>query len=117
MARKKKVYLVWQVSGSYDTYVNRLCGVFDNEEKASELKAKLNKNVVLEKQCWTIMPEEVYMNWPTVDEVDGDNDFDYVEEYKGYTSNQRELQENRWYLMTDDYMDATIEVIDMNEEL
>ena len=117
MAKKKKLYLVWQSSGSYDTYFNKLCGVFDSEEQALELKAKLDEKVVSEDRCWTIMPEEVYMNWPTVDEVDGDNDFDYVEEYKGYTSEQRELQEDRWYLMTDEYMDATIEVIDMNVEL
>ena len=117
MARKKKLYLVWQSSGSYDTYFNRLCGVFDNEEQALSLKAKLDEKVVSEDRCWTIMPEEVYMNWPTVDEVDDDNDFDYVEEYKGYTREQHDLQADRWYLMTDEYIDATIEVIDMNEEL
>jgi hypothetical protein len=117
MARKKKLYLVWQSSGSYDTYFNRLCGVFDSEEQALELKAKLDKNVVSEDRCWSIMPEEVYMSWPTVDEVNGDDDFDWVSEYKGYTSEQRELQEDRWYLMTDEYTDATIEVIDMNVEL
>ena len=117
MARKKKLYLVWQASGSYDTYFNRLCGVFDNEEQALSLKAKLDEKVVSEDRCWTIMPEEVYMNWPTVDEVDGDNDFDYVEEYKGYTREQHDLQEDRWYLMTDEYMDANIEVVNMNEEL
>ena len=117
MARKKKLYLVWQASGSYDTYFNRLCGVFDNEEQALSLKAKLDEKVVSEDRCWTIMPEEVYMNWPTVDEVDGDNDFDYVDEYKGYTREQHDLQEDRWYLMTDEYMDANIEVVNMNEEL
>jgi putative SOS response-associated peptidase YedK len=116
MARKKKVYLVWQVSGSYDTYVNRLCGVFDSEEKASELKAKLDKNVVLEKQCWTIMPEEVYNDWPTVD-IEGGDDYDYVSEYRGYTNEQREEQEARWVLMTEDYQEANIEEVEMNVEL
>ena len=118
MARKKKLYLVWQASGSYDTYFDKLCGIFDNEEGALELKAKLDKNVVYADRCWTIMPEEVYMDWPTVDSnSDGDDDFDYVEEYKGYTREQREEQEDRWYLMIDDYSDARIEVAEMNEEL
>ena len=117
MARKKKLYLVWQDSGSYDTYYNKLCGVFDDEAKALELKSKLDENVVSYDRCWTFMPEEVYMNWPTVDEVDGDNDFDYVEEYRGFTREQRDLQEERWYLMNEDYSDARIEVVNMNEEL
>ena len=118
MARKKKLYLVWQSSGSYDTYFNRLCGVFDSEDQALDLKAKLDKNVVSEDRCWTIMPQEVFEGWPVVDiDDDTDNDFEYVSEYRGYTSEQRELQEDRWYLMTDEYMDATIEVIDMNVEL
>ncbi len=117
MARKKKLYLVWQSSGSYDTYFNRLCGVFDSEEQALELKAKLDENVVCEDRCWTIMPEEVYMNWPTVDVVDGDDDFVYVADYRGYTREQRDIQEDRWYLMTEDYSEAEIEVVNMNEEI
>lgn len=117
MARKKKLYLVWQASGSYDTYFNRLCGVFDNEEQALSLKAKLDENVVSEDRCWTIMPEEVFDNWPVVDSDDSDNDFNYASEYRGYTYVQREDQEDRWYLMTYEYMDAVIEVINMNEEL
>lgn len=116
MARKKKLYLVWQASGSYDTYFNRLCGVFDNEEQALSLKAKLDENVVSEDRCWTIMPEEVFSNWPVVDTDSEDDDFDWVSEYRGYTSEQRELQATRWF-MIDEYMDATIEVINMNEEL
>ena len=117
MARKKKLYLVWQASGNYDTYFNRLCGVFDDEEKALELKTKLDENVVGEYRCWTIMPEEVYTSWPTVDSVDGDDDFDYVADYRGYTRDQREMQEDRWYLMTEDYREAEVKVVNMNEEL
>lgn len=118
MARKKKLYLVWQSSGSYDTYFNKLCGVFDSEELALELKAKLDENVVSEDMCWKYMPKEVFESWPVIDtDENDDDDFEYVSEYRGYTSEQRELQEDRWYLMTDEYMDATIEVIDMNEEL
>ena len=116
MARKKKLYLVWQSSGSYDTYFNNLCGVFDDEEKALELKAKLDKKVVCEDRCWTIMSEEVYTEWPTIDS-NSDNDFDYIEDYKGYTRDQREKQEERWYLMLGDFCEAEIEVVNMNEEL
>ena len=117
MARKKKLYLVWQASGSYDTYYDKLCGVFDDEVKASELKAKLDKNVVSEDRCWTIMPEEVFSDWPVVDTDCEDDDFEWVSEYRGYTREQRELQEDRWYLMTEDYREAKIEVVNMNEEL
>lgn len=118
MARKKKLYLVWQSSGSYDTYYNRLCGIFDDEEKALELKAKLDQNVIRPEECWTIMPQGVYCNWPTVDN-DGDSeyDFDYIAEYRGYTREQRDEQEERWYAMTDDYDYAQIEVVNMNDEL
>ena len=118
MARKKKLYLVWQSSGSYDTYYNRLCGVFDNMEAASELKAKLDQNVIRPEDCWTIMPQDVYCNWPTVaNYTDSDYDFDYVSEYEGYTREQRDEQEEKWYAMTDEYGYAEIGEVYMNEEL
>lgn len=118
MARKKKLYLVWQCSGSYDTYYNRLCGVFDDEEKAQELKAELDLNVIDTSDCWTVMPQDVYCNWPTVESgADSECDFDYVSEYKGYTREQRDEQDERWYLMSEEYGEAVIEVINMNEEL
>ena len=117
MARKKKLYLVWQSSGSYDTYFNKLCGVFDSEEQALSLKAKLDEKSVNEDRCWTYMPEEVYMSWPVID-IDGDecNDFDYVSDYRGYTREQHDMQEERWYLMHEEYREAEIEVVNMNEE-
>ncbi len=119
MGRKKKLYLVWQSSGSYDTYYNKLCGVFDSMEAASELKAELDKNVIKPEECWTIMPQDVYCNWPTVefDDEEGECDYDYVSEFEGYTSEQRQQQEDRWYLMYEDYGEAVIEVVNMNEEL
>ena len=118
MARKKKLYLVWQSSGSYDTYYNKLCGVFDSMEAASELKAKLDQNVIRPEECWTIMPQDVYCNWPTVEnDADSEYEFDYASEYEGYTREQRDEQEERWYAMTDDYDYAQIEEVYMNEEL
>lgn len=118
MARKKKLYLVWQSSGSYDTYYNRLCGVFDDEEKAQELKAKLDLNVVNPEDCWTVMPQDVYCNWPTVENnANSEYDFDYASEYEGYTNDQRQLQEERWYQMSEEYGKAEIQEVYMNDEL
>ena len=118
MARKKKLYLVWQNSGSYDTYYNRLCGVFDDEEKAQELKAKLDLNVVNPEDCWTVMPQDVYCNWPTVENnANSEYDFDYASEYEGYTNEQRQLQEERWYQMSEEYGEAEIQEVYMNDEL
>lgn len=116
MARKKKIYLVWQASFGYDTYVNKLCGVFDDEEKALELKARLDTNVVSAEDCWTIMPEDVWYGWPAVELDDSDYDFEYVVEYEGYTREQRQLQEDRWVLMSEEYSPAVIEEAYMNEE-
>lgn len=119
MVRKKKLYLVWQTSGSFaeSTYCNRLCGVFDNEEKALELKSKLDLNVVRENDCWTIVPKDIWESWSTVDCDDNEREFDYIDEYKGYDRVGRDLQENRWVLMTRDYSEAVIEEVDMNSEL
>lgn len=118
MGRKKKLYLVWQSSGSYDTYYNRLCGVFDSMEAASKLKEKLDQNVVKPEECWTIMSEDVYCNWPTVENVVvNECDFEYVSEYEGYTREQRDEQEVRWFAMIDDCSYAVIEEVYMNEEL
>lgn len=118
MARKKKLYLVWQSSGSYDTYYNRLCGVFDDEENAQKLKAKLDLNVVNPEDCWTVMPQDVYCNWPTVENnADSEYDFDYASEYEGYTNEQRQLQEERWYQMSEEYGEAEIQEVYMNDEL
>jgi hypothetical protein len=60
----------------------------------------------------------VYYNWPAVENnADSECDCDYVSEYEGYTNEQRELQEERWFLMSEEYSEATIEVVNMNEEL
>jgi hypothetical protein len=117
MARKKKLYLVWQSSGSYDTFYNKLCGVFDSEDQAMVLKSELDEKVVSDDRCWTIMPEEVYSSWPIIDSATCDDGFDYVESYRGYTCEQRELQEKRWLLMVEMYSECEIEVINMNEAL
>ena len=122
MAKKKNVYLVWQASGSYDTYFNKLCGVYDDIDKALELKDRLDLNMVSEENCWTIVPEDVYFDWPIYDETgfdsDGDfNEYEYVKEYMGYTREQRGLQEERWLLMNEEYYEAIIENVVLNEEL
>ena len=118
MGRNKKLYLVWQCSGSYDTYYNKLCGVFDDEENAQELKAKLDLNVIDPEDCWTIVPEDLYFNWPTNESDEyADDYFEYLSEYEGYTSEQRQLQDDRWLLMSMEYGEATIQEVNMNEEL
>ena len=119
MVRQKKRYLVWQTSGSFadSTYRDRLCGVFDNEEMATALKADLDLNVVKEENCWNIVPKDIWDSWPTVDCEDNERQFEYVEEYEGYTCIQRDEQENRWVLMTKEYSEAAIEVVNMNESL
>ena len=122
MAKKKNLYLVWQASGSYDTYFNKLCGVYDDMDKALELKDKLDLNMVSEENCWTIVPEDVYYDWPIYD-VDGFdsnrefNEYEYVKEYMGYTLEQRCLQEERWLLMSEEYYEAIIQNVVLNEEL
>jgi hypothetical protein len=40
-----------------------------------------------------------------------------VAEYEGYTCEQRDEQESRWVLMTKEYSEAAIEVVNMNEAL
>lgn len=131
MARKKKLYLVWQSSGSYanGTYQERLCGVYDDEQQALELKSRLDLNVIKEDMCWTIMPQEVYSMWPTIETYEGyetydgsdlkfysDCGFEYISEYRGYTLEQREQQESRWLQMLAGYMYADVQVVNMNEE-
>ena len=119
MVRKKKLYLVWQTSGSFaeSTYCNRLCGVFDDEEMANALKYKLDLNVVREDDCWNIVPKEIWESWPTVDSDNSEREFEYIADYEGYTCEQRDYQENRWVLMTKECCEAVIEEIEMNTEL
>ena len=122
MAKKKNLYLVWQASGSYDTYFNKLCGVYDDMDKALELKDRLDLNMVSVEDCFTIVPEDVYFDWPIydVDGFDSDgkfNEYEYVKEYMGYTREQRGLQEERWLLMSEEYYEAIIQNVVLNEEL
>ena len=119
MAKKKKIYLVWQTIGSFadSTYRDRLCGVFDNEPMAIAMKAVLDLNLVKEDNCWTIVPKDIWESWPTVDCEDNERQFEYVKEYEGYTCEQRDEQESRWVLMTKEYSEAVIEVVNMNEPL
>ena len=113
MARKKKLYLVWQASGCYDTYNNRLCGVYDNQEMALELKDRLDNNLITEDNCWTVVPKDVYCNWPINED---DSTWEYIEEYMGYTRDQREQQEVRWSIMMEEYYEAVIIETNLNEE-
>lgn len=119
MGKKKELYLVWQTSGSFadSTYRDRLCGVFNDEEMANELKASLDLNVVNDENCWNIVPKDIWESWPTVECEDSERQFEYVDEYEGYTIVQRDEQENRWVLMTKEYSEAAIEVVNMNEYL
>ena len=119
MGKTKKLYLVWQTSGSFadSTYRDRLCGVFDDEKKAIALKAELDLNAVKDENCWTIVPKDIWESWPTVECEDSERQFEYVMEYGGYTCEQRDEQESRWILMTKDYSEAAIEVVNMNEAL
>lgn len=117
MGKKKELYLVWQNWGDADSIETKLCGVYDDEEKALELKAELDKKVVGADECWTIMPKEVYCQWPTVEIENGDNAFEYVMEYEGYTLKQRDEQESIWIDMADAYKEAVIETVYMNTEL
>lgn len=117
MGKKKELYLVWQNWGDADSIETKLCGVFDNEEKALELKVELDKKVVDADNCWSIMPKDVYCQWPTVEIENGDNAFEYVMEYEGYTLKQRDEQESIWIDMTDAYKEAVIETVYMNTEL
>jgi hypothetical protein len=118
MAKKKKIYLVWQCSGSSEEYSERLCGVYDTEEKALELKDKLDRDIIWEDTCWTVMPEEVFCQWPTIDNCDSDGcDFAFAEEYRGYTREQRDHQDERWIRMIKRYHPAEIQLVEMNEEI
>lgn len=117
MGKKKELYLVWQNWGDADSIETKLCGVYDDEQKALELKVELDKKVVNADNCWTIMPKEVYCQWPTVEIENGDNAFEYVMEYEGYTLKQRDEQESIWIDMTDAYKEAVIETVYMNEAL
>lgn len=131
MARKKKLYLVWQNSGNYanGTYQEKLCGIYDDEQQALELKSKIDLNVVKEDMCWEIMPQEIFSTWPTIESYEGyetcdgsdlkfysDCDFEYISEYRGYTLEQRDRQEARWVQMLAEYGYAEIQVVNMNEE-
>lgn len=118
MGKKKELYLVWQNWGDADSIETKLCGVFDNEEMANELKARLDKKVIDADNCWSIMPKDVYCQWPIID-ADGSecDNFEFVSEFSGYTRGQRDEQENIWINMVDAYKEAVIETVYMNTEL
>ena len=95
--------------------------------------------MISEENCWTIVPEDVYFDWPIYDvdrfdsnrdrefneydyvkeyNSDGEfNEYEYVKEYMGYTLEQRDLQEKRWLLMSEEYYEAIIQNVVLNEEL
>lgn len=118
MGKKKELYLVWQNWGDADSIETKLCGVYDDEQKALELKVELDKKVVNADNCWTIMPKEVYCQWPIID-ADGSEceNFEFVSEFSGYTCEQRDEQEKIWINMVDAYKEAVIESVYMNTEL
>lgn len=81
----KKVYCVFQPSGSYEDYMYTLKGVCSTREKAENLKNELDKMVVEPNNIYTIIPENIYEKWPFVCD-DEENDIWSPEScYEGYT--------------------------------
>ena len=108
-----KVYLVFQPNCQYGYTEGEPYGVYSTIEKAEEVKKELDKKIVTEDNLWTIVPEEIYKNWPShlVDEnkiVKRLDVWEYNAEYKGYTIEQYRQQEERWYDCIKEYYPAEI---------
>ena len=119
----QRAYQILETEGYITTIEKKGVYVaYKKEDAKALLKDKVKKEISIIKQSniskeeLLQIVEEVYNDWPTID-IEGGDDYDYVSEYRGYTSEQREEQEARWVLMTEDYQEANIEEVEMNEEL
>ena len=111
----EKVYCVFQASGSYDMYSYDLKGICKTKEKALELKEELDKNVISKDDIYTIIPEDIFNHWPYIGNCDEDIDDDStpISEYKGYTREQYEEQDKRFWIFHEENSPAVIEEFEL----
>ena len=108
-----KVYLVFQPDCQYGYVVSEPYGVYSTREKAEKVKKELDEKIVTKENLWTIVPEEIYKSWPS-HLVDSDrivkklDEWEYDDEYKGYTIDQYYQQQERWYDYIKEYYPAEI---------
>lgn len=103
-----KVYLVFQPDCQYGYVDGEPYGVYSTREKAEKVKKELDEKVVTEENLWTIVPEEIYKSW-TSHPIDETNEvWAYDDEYKGYTIDQYNQQQQRWYDCIKEYYPAEI---------
>ena len=114
-----KVYLVFQPDCQYGYVDGEPYGVYSTREKAEEVKKELDKKVVTEENLWTIVPEEIYKNWPSHPYQKGHvtrlDDWEFDSEYQGYTIQQYNQQEERWYDYIKEYYPAEIKEYEVIE--
>lgn len=103
-----EIYLVISCSGEYEDYREQIEKAFFKEEDAINYKKEFDDEHIIKGDVFNIMPESIYYEYPTIDEIDGP-----IEEYKGYTSKQYKEQEDRLYLSYAVFRECKIQKINI----
>lgn len=107
----KKVYCVYQASGSYDNYFNKLEYVCATREQAEKRKEELDDKVVTDEEIWVVMPEDIFFEF---DELI--NSYDHAGDYKGFSPSAFYEQEKIYEASLQEIRPATIVEMDLDGE-
>lgn len=100
----QKVYLVIVSGGLYDSYFSYVAKVFKNIEDAEKYKKAFDeKHVISSDNIFNIVPQDIFMS------------MDCDEEYKEYTLDQYNAQEERWHIAMDNYCPCEIKIMYLEE--
>lgn len=107
----QKAYLVIVSGGSYDSYFSYAYRLFKNLEDAEKYKKAFDKKYLISPDnVFSIVPEDIFMSWEYDEEKKS-----YVPNYKGYTLEQYNAQNERWSIAMIDYHPCEIKVMELEE--
>lgn len=107
----QKVYLVIVSGGLYDSYFSYAAKVFKNIEDAEKYKKAFDeKHVISSDNIFNIIPQDIFMSWDCNEEENS-----FMQEYKEYTLDQYNAQEERWHIAMDNYCPCEIKIMDLEE--
>ena len=108
---KQKVYLIIVSGGSYDSYFSYADRLFKNLENAEEYKKAFDeKYLISPDNVFNIVPEDIFMSWEYNEEEES-----YAPNYKGYTLEQYNAQDERWSIAMSDYHPCEIKIMELEE--
>lgn len=108
---KLKAYLVIVTGSGYDSYFSYADRLFKKLEDAEKYKKAFDeKYLISQDDIFNIVPQDIFMSWEYDEEKES-----FVPNFKGYTLEQYNAQDERWSIAMNEYHPCEIKVMELEE--